>query len=104
MQQQGYALRSMPAQAVIYAGACQIQRHLGTHLVLQSRTGPVTVLLMPGEYVARHMAIRDPHFQGVILPVRNGSIAIVGQNAASIEPIEHELHNLLEVVSSNGLS
>lgn len=85
---------------VHYAGTCPIRRSAGGHVVLQSSTGPVTLLLMPGEFVEQRQNIKDKRFQGVIIPTRNGSMAIVGETPQQVEELEHQLKDNLLFLSS----
>ena len=73
---------------VNFAGLCNIRKGPGMHLVLQSAQGPVTVLIMPDEKIARRQVIGNGRFNGVILPVAEGSMAVVGENAAAITSVE----------------
>ena len=73
---------------VNYAGTCQIRHREGVHLVLKGRVGPVTVLLMPGEHIARRDVIEDARFKGIIVPTPNGSMAILGESGEPLQDIE----------------
>ncbi|MDH3646423.1 MAG: DUF3379 domain-containing protein [Gammaproteobacteria bacterium] len=63
---------------VIHAGVCYFRGHLVPHLVVLSADGPVTVMLLPDEKVDETMPIDEDGFHGVIVPVKGGSIAIIG--------------------------
>jgi hypothetical protein len=73
---------------ITYAHSCVINGHDVPHLVIQGERGPVTILLMPEESVAGAVTIEDEDTHGVILPVGNGSIAIVGARGEKLEQIE----------------
>lgn len=64
---------------VSYAMSCVINGHVVPHLVVQGRTGPVTVILMPDEDVDIAVPLEGENVHGVILPADTGSIAIIGQ-------------------------
>ncbi|MFV2061047.1 MAG: DUF3379 family protein, partial [Gammaproteobacteria bacterium] len=61
-----------------YAGSCTIKNSKGVHIIVQTETGPVTILLMPGEYVKNRKRVDDTVFSGAVVPIENGSFAIIG--------------------------
>jgi hypothetical protein len=73
---------------VTYAQPCKINGKDVPHLVIQGERGPITILLMPGEKVAEAMPIDGINIKGVILPVGEGSIAIVGDREEPLESIQ----------------
>jgi hypothetical protein len=81
---------------VTYARPCKINGQAVPHLVIQGQHGPVTILLMPAESVAETMPIDGQNVHGVIIPVGDGSIAIVGPREEALEPIRD---NILESVT-----
>ncbi|MBT8137120.1 MAG: DUF3379 domain-containing protein, partial [Gammaproteobacteria bacterium] len=68
-------------QSVVHAGVCYFRGHLVSHLVVNSDNGPVTVLLLPDEKVDEATEIDEDGFRGVIMPVRGGSIAVIGSGS-----------------------
>ncbi len=86
--------RFEPEGALItYAQSCVINGKTVPHLVIQGEQGPVMILLMPEEKVASAIPLEDEDSRGVILPVGDGSIAIVGGRNERLEPIESALKN-----------
>ena len=81
---------------ITYAQGCSINGNSVPHLVIQGERGPVTILLMPEESVAEARNIDGNGIQGVILPVGNGSIAIIGERD---EPLEALTQNVLDSVA-----
>jgi hypothetical protein len=63
------------------------------HLVIQGQYGPVTILLMPEERVSESTPLDGETVKGVILPVGNGSIAIIGDREEPLEPIQKNVVN-----------
>jgi hypothetical protein len=59
--------------------------------VIQGEHGPVTILLMPEEMVDGPQSLSGDNVNGVILPVGNGSIAILGDSEESLEKIEAQV-------------
>jgi hypothetical protein len=81
------------APLVSYAQSCEINGHSVPHLVMQGAHGPVTILLMPEEKIDAPREIDDGVLSGVILPVGDGSIAIVGQDPDDIRQVEETMKN-----------
>jgi len=81
------------AGLITYAQSCIINGHEVPHLVLQGERGPITILLMPEEKVSAAQSIIGESVNGVILPVGNGSIAIIGEKGESLERIEEKITN-----------
>lgn len=79
------------AGLITYAQSCKINGHDVPHLVIQGERGPVTILLMPEEYVSEASPISGEHINGIILPVGNGSIAIVGESGERLEQIRESV-------------
>ncbi len=76
------------AGLITYAKSCVINGKTVPHLVIQGEKGPVTILLMPEEEVAAAQTFGGDNVHGVILPVGNGSIAIIGARDEPLERIE----------------
>lgn len=85
------AMLDHSAGLITYAKTCKINGKLSPHLVIQGRNGPVTVILMPEERVRSAQTITGERINGVILPVGNGSIAIIGSEYEDLEPIQRRL-------------
>jgi len=79
------------AGLITYAQSCPIRGHDVPHLVIQGEHGPVTILLMPEESVSGPESIRGENIKGVILPVGNGSIAIVGESDERLDRIQERV-------------
>ena len=76
---------------VTYARSCVINGKNVPHLVIQGENGPVTLLLMPEEHVGEAEAIEGQSLRGVILPVGEGSIAIVGDREEDLGRIQKQV-------------
>ena len=79
------------AGLITYAQTCVINGKDVPHLVIQGETGPVTILLMPDQAVSAAEPLEGENMHGVILPVGNGSVAIIGPREESLERIEKSL-------------
>jgi hypothetical protein len=79
------------ATLITYANPCIINGKRVPHLVIQGQHGPVTILLMPEEKVDETTPLDGNAVHGVILPVRDGSIAIIGPREEFLEPIQENV-------------
>ena len=79
------------AGLITYAQSCVINGHEVPHLVIQGERGPVTILLMPQEMILEAQILAGENVNGVILPVGNGSIAIIGESGESLERIQQQV-------------
>lgn len=84
------------AGLITYAQSCVINGQTIPHLVIQGERGPVTILLMPDEFVETARVVDGESIHGVILPVGNGSVAIVGERD---EPLDGIKKNVLDSVN-----
>ena len=89
----GTDVEEMDAGLITYATSCVINGNSIPHLVIQGETGPITVLLLPDEMLHDAVAIEGIGITGVILPVGNGSIAIIGERGEPLEKGEQRLVN-----------
>ncbi len=76
------------AGLITYAQTCVIDGKDVPHLVIQGETGPVTILLMPDQAVSAAESLEGENIHGVILPVGDGSIAIIGPREEPLERVE----------------
>jgi hypothetical protein len=81
---------------VSYAQSCVINGKTIPHLVIQGRNGPITLLLMPDEMISMQVRLEGKGINGVILPVGNGSIAIVSDRDFDLEEIRQRVVNSVE--------
>ena len=79
------------AGLITYAQTCPIGGYDVPHLVIQGERGPVTILLMPQEYVAEPQHLSGDNIKGVILPVGKGSIAIIGERDERLDRIQESV-------------
>lgn len=79
------------ATLITYANPCVINGNAVPHLVIQGQYGPVTILLMPEEKVAATTPLEGDSVHGIILPVGDGSIAIIGAREEPLEPIQENV-------------
>ncbi len=81
---------------VTYAQTCIINGRTIPHLVIQGERGPITLLLMPDEMVSSAVILSGESVNGVILPVGDGSIAIIGARDERIEDLRQRVVDSVE--------
>lgn len=81
------------AGLITYAQTCVIHGKKVPHLVIQGARGPVTILLLPDEAVESAVQIEGESINGIILPVGNGSVAIIGERDEELGKIQQNVLN-----------
>lgn len=87
---------------VHHASVCWVGTRQGAHLVLSGDSGPVTVLILPGDPVRHRVQIAATRFAGTILPSGEASIAIVGEPGETLEAIVHRLQESVQTQARAG--
>ncbi len=78
------------AGTVSYASSCRFRGRMVPHLVVQTEMGPITVMVLVHETVAKPVAFEEQGYSGVILPVPgHGSLAVLGRGKdADLKAVE----------------
>ena len=83
LQDSGLGLKST-AGIVSYASSCFFRGHHVPHLVVQTPSGPVTVMVLVHEPLAKSMKFDEQGYRGTIVPVPgHGSIAVLMRDSSS---------------------
>lgn len=69
---------------VRHAGLCSFRGHKVAHVVVQTESGPVTLMLLPDESVQSTQSFSEDGYNGVLVPVGTGSIAIIGNDSEAM--------------------
>ena len=83
------------AGLVSYAASCGFRGHRVPHLVIQTGSGPVTVMVLVHERTSKSVEFDEQGYRGVIVPVTgHGSLAVLtrgegSDGAAAVERIAH---------------
>lgn len=86
------------AGPVSYASSCPFRGHTVPHLVVQTDTGPVTVLVLPQEEsISEPETFNEGGYQGLLLPAPRGALAVIGP-AASLKDVAAEVLASIEYV------
>jgi hypothetical protein len=92
------------AAMVSYASSCSFRGHQVPHLVIQTDSGPVTVMVLVHEHVVRSKRFDEQGYRGVIVPVAgHGSLAVLTRGAA-VDPaaVEQIAHRVLDSIVWSG--
>lgn len=81
---------------VTYAQSCIINGKTIPHLVIQGEKGPITLLLMPEEMIDGAITLDGKGINGVIIPMGNGSIAIIAERDEPLGKIEQRIFDSVE--------
>jgi hypothetical protein len=76
---------------VTYASACPFRGHLVPHFVVSTAAGPVTVMLLPHEKIRMRTRFSESGLHGVLVPVREGSVALVTREGEVPESLTEEI-------------
>ena len=92
------------AGVVSYAASCGFRGHHVPHLVIQTETGPVTVMVLVHERTSKPVEFDEQGYRGVIVPVPgHGSIGVLTRGEArDIATIDRIAHRVLESIVWTG--
>jgi Protein of unknown function (DUF3379) len=73
------------AGIVSYASSCSFRGHVVPHLVVQTPSGPVTVMVLVHENLRKSMDFSEQGYRGTIVPVPgHGSIAVLMRESGGV--------------------
>ncbi|HXQ64284.1 MAG TPA: DUF3379 family protein [Steroidobacteraceae bacterium] len=73
---------------ISYAHSCWFRGWYVPHLVVQTTAGPMTVMVLRHEHVARDTPIDEGGYRGVIVPAGRGALAILSRGSADAGAID----------------
>jgi hypothetical protein len=76
---------------IVYAAPCPFRGQRIAHLVVQTATGPVTVMLLPHEIVSRRREFSESGIRGVLLPAGAGAVAVLAREGQVPMPVADEI-------------
>jgi Protein of unknown function (DUF3379) len=92
------------AGLVSYASSCEFRGHRVPHLVIQTESGPVTVMVLVHEHVPKTVQFDEHGYRGVIVPVAgHGSLAVLTHGQPpDLKTIEHIAARVLDSIIWTG--
>lgn len=86
--------------SVLHAGLCPVQGKLAAHLVVAGEHGPIAVLVMPELGVSAKMPVGDDKLHGAIVPVGEGSVAVIGFRGEALDALAERVRTQLSIADS----
>jgi hypothetical protein len=88
------------AGVVSYANSCGFRGHQVPHLVMQTESGPVTVMVLVHEQAPKPVQFDEQGYRGVIVPVAgHGSLAVLTRGPTTdFGTIEHIAQRVLDSI------
>ena len=92
------------AGIVSYAASCEFRGHRVPHLVVQTESGPVTVMVLVHEHVHQSAQFDEQGYRGVIVPVAgHGSLAVLTHGPSTdMTTVEHIAARVLDSIVWTG--
>jgi len=92
------------AGVVSYAASCEFRGHRVPHLVVQTESGPVTVMVLVHEHVPKTVQFDEQGYRGVIVPVAgHGSLAVLTRGPSTdAKTVEHIATRVLDSIDWTG--
>ena len=76
---------------ISYAQSCWFRDHYVPHLVVQTATGPVTVMILRNQRVSGRRTFQESGMSGVIVPAPQGSIAVLTRGGANVAALAMQM-------------
>jgi hypothetical protein len=76
---------------ISYAQSCWFRGHYVPHLVVQSASGPVTVMILRNQHVRGRRTFEESGMSGVIVPAPQGSIAVLTRGGGNVEALATQM-------------
>lgn len=81
---------------VTFAKDCWVAKQMAFHLIMQGKTGAVTVMMIPGEDQHAEFNISDEQYSGLVTPTDGGYLVVVGNKQEPIAEYRNLLSSKLE--------
>jgi hypothetical protein len=72
-------------QQIVYASSCYFRGHFVPHFVVMTTSGPVTIMILSNEHIDAKQGFNEAGYSGLLVPVRNGSIAVLSRTPMSLD-------------------
>lgn len=91
----GLEMERPTRRAIHSATACDVRDKQALHLVMSGAQGPVNVYVMPDEPMERVITGQGEGWHGLVVPVRHGSMAVVGHPKEDLQPFARDVRGSL---------
>ncbi|MEX0739384.1 MAG: DUF3379 family protein [Pseudohongiella sp.] len=86
----------LAALHMIFARLCGLGGSRSAHLVARGEHGPISIIFIRTAPVSRGVELRDDRFQGRIIPVNEGNMAVIGEKNEPLDRYESMLRDNIE--------
>ena len=91
----GLEMKRPTRRAIHSATACDVRDKQALHLVMSGAQGPVNVYVMPDEPMERVITGQGEGWHGLVVPVRHGSMAVVGHPKEDLQTFVRDVRGSL---------
>jgi hypothetical protein len=82
-------------EPVVYASSCWFRGHFVPHVVVTTKHGPVTVMILLHEQVTVAQQFNEDGYSGLLVPASTGSVAVLSRTPMALEkPAADVVHAL----------
>jgi hypothetical protein len=82
-------------EPVVYASSCWFRGHFVPHVVVTTKHGPVTVMILLNEQVTVAQQFNEDGYSGLLVPASTGSVAVLSRTPMALEkPAADVVHAL----------
>ena len=82
-------------QPVVYASSCWFRGHYVPHVVVATKDGPVTVMILVHEQVKAAQQFNEAGYSGLLVPATTGSVAVLSRTPMNLQkPAANVIHAL----------
>jgi hypothetical protein len=82
-------------EPVVYASSCWFRGHFVPHVVVTTKHGPVTVIILLHEQIKAPQQFNEDGYAGLLVPARTGSVAVLSRTPMDLdEPAADVVHAL----------
>jgi hypothetical protein len=72
-------------EPVVYASGCWFRGHFVPHVVVTTKDGPVTVMILIHEHIKATQPFNEDGFSGLLVPAPTGSVAVLSRTPMGLE-------------------
>jgi hypothetical protein len=83
-------------QQIVYASSCYFRGHFVPHFVVTTTSGPVTIMILSNEHIDAKQGFNEAGYSGLLVPMRNGSIAVLSRTPMSLDQPAADMIRALE--------
>jgi hypothetical protein len=82
-------------EPVVYASSCWFRGHFVPHVVVTTKHGPVTVMILLHEHVTAAQQFNEDGYSGLLVPASTGGVAVLSRTPMALEqPAADVVHAL----------